>query len=212
MPIRRSCLLQQVARFLAIGQGQIQVLFLFVPDHAHADGSAVARPHRVHEIAGVVHRLVVDLHDHVSSAEAGLLRAAAFLDGAHQDAVTILHAEELSQLRGDVLHHQSAPRRGRDHHHVDRRNVDVGNVNLGNLNMKVFMVMAHCAGKLGVLVGQLYFSLLPVARHGSIRRLRCGRAASRGSSAATAPHSIAVPFMVRMTSCSLMPALPAGAS
>ena len=140
---------------LAIGQSQIQILFLLVADHPYIHGRTIARPDRVAEIAGVMHRLVVDLHDYVSGAEACLFRTAAFLDRAHQHSIAILDTEELSQLRADIFHSQTAARRGGYHHHVDRRNVDVRDVDLGHLKVKVLHVMAH--GELLVLVAQLNF-------------------------------------------------------
>src|SRR5271167_90350 len=115
--VKAFLFLQQFARLLAIRKREIQVLLLLIADYPHTDGPAIARLHRVREIARVVHRLVVNLDDHVSGTEASLLRAAAFLDRAHQNTIAILHAEEFSQLWSDVLHRQSAPRRGSDHHH-----------------------------------------------------------------------------------------------
>src|SRR5579864_5393506 len=89
------------------------------------------------EVAGVVYRLIVDLDDHVAGMETGLLCAASFLYCAHQHAIAILDAEEVSKLRRDVLHHQPAARRGSYYNHVHRRDIDIGDVNGGNVYMDV---------------------------------------------------------------------------
>src|ERR1700681_3213724 len=68
--LKTFLLLQKFSGFLALGKSQIQVPFFLVANYTHADRRAVARLHRVHEIACVMHRLVVYLDDHVSGVEA----------------------------------------------------------------------------------------------------------------------------------------------
>ena len=52
------------------------LLFLVAHDH-DADRIATPRLHAVGKITGVMHRLIIDLYDYVSCAEAGFLCAAA---------------------------------------------------------------------------------------------------------------------------------------
>src|ERR1700674_1454849 len=71
------------------------------------------------EVGRIVHRLVVDLDDHISGTESGLFSATAFFHRAHQHALAVLHAKEVSQLRSNVFHHQPAACRLVDDDHRD---------------------------------------------------------------------------------------------
>ena len=106
------------------------------------------------EVSGIVYRLFIDLHNHVAGMEARFFRAAAFFNIAHQHAVTIFHAKEFTQLRGQVLDHQAAAHGGHRSHHRNSRNFNRCHVNLGHFHMKILHI-AH--GKFFVPVGQLQF-------------------------------------------------------
>src|ERR1039458_36505 len=85
------------------------------------------------EVGGIVHRLVVDLDDHISGTDSGLFSAAAFFHRAHQHAVAALDPKEISQLRCNVFHHQPAAHPGVDDDDRDRQ-VEVRQVRqLGHL-------------------------------------------------------------------------------
>ncbi len=144
---------QKFTGLFAFGQSQRQVLLFLVADHTHTHRPLFARAHRVREVAGVVHGLVVDLDDDVSRAQSGLLRAATLIDRAHQHSIAVLHAEEVAQLRRDVLYHQTAAFRPSRYDPVESRNIDLGNVDLGNVHMDI----AHTVPiKLVMLVRQLH--------------------------------------------------------
>src|SRR6266849_106044 len=77
------------------------------------------------KVRGIVHRLVVDLDDDIPGSESALIPATAFFHRAHQHALAVLDPKEFSQLRGNVLDHQSAPQRRVDDDHRNRY-VEVG--------------------------------------------------------------------------------------
>ena len=81
------------------GRGRVQILLSLFAHHGYGRRSAGVAPQSMREVRRVVHRLIVDLDDHVSSAEPGLLAAAAFFHRAHQHAFAVLYPKELSQLR-----------------------------------------------------------------------------------------------------------------
>src|ERR1700677_2417647 len=80
---------------------------------------------RVGEVGRIVHRLGVYLYHYISGAEAGLVAAAALFDHAHQHALAVFDAKEVSQLGSDVLDHETASRQLVDHDHRDRQ-IEVG--------------------------------------------------------------------------------------
>ena len=89
----------EIAGLLALGQRQIQILFLAITHHADVDGAAVARTDRAGEVAGVVYRLIINLNDDVACMKASFVGPAAFFDGTHEHAVAVLYAEKFSELR-----------------------------------------------------------------------------------------------------------------
>src|SRR5208282_3175461 len=62
------------------------------------------------KVGGIVDGLVVNFDDDISGAESGFFPATAFFHRAHQHALAIFDAKEVSQLGSDVLHHQAAAR------------------------------------------------------------------------------------------------------
>src|ERR1700757_5272900 len=90
------------------------------------------------EVARIIDRLIIDAHDYVAGAETGFVRPAAFLHGTNQDTLSVLYAEEFTQLGRDVFHHQSAAHGGvcphHRHRHVELRHRGHG----GHFKLEVF--------------------------------------------------------------------------
>src|SRR5262249_18299784 len=76
------------------------------------------------EIAAVMDRLPIDLHDHVASPETSLLGATALFHRTHQHTFTVLCSKKVAQLGRQVLHHQATAHR-RVHHHNRDRHIDI---------------------------------------------------------------------------------------
>ena len=82
------------------------------------------------EVAGVMNRLIVHSDDYVPRAKTGFVGSAAFLHRTDQDPIPIFHSEKFTQLRSDVLHHQTATRRGM-HHHDRSGYIEIGQIGDG---------------------------------------------------------------------------------
>src|SRR5580704_1778366 len=74
--IVQALFLEHFAGVLTVGQSEVQILFFLFADHAHAYRAALTGMHGMSEVAGIVHRLVVDLHDDVAGTESGSFGAA----------------------------------------------------------------------------------------------------------------------------------------
>src|ERR1700722_5191206 len=112
------------------------------------------------EVAAVMNWFAVDLDDHVTGAKAGLIGAASFFNRANQNTLPVLSSEEISQLRGEIFHHQTAAR-SRVHDHDGNRQVHVRqNRHRGHywhIELKLLAVRPHVVGKTFLAIAQFHF-------------------------------------------------------
>src|SRR3984957_16910813 len=118
--------LYALPRFLAFRQSKGQSLLPLVADHAHNNRSRTMIVQCVSKVAGIVNRLIAHPNDDVARAQPGLIGSAAFLHGPHQHSTPVLRTEKLTQLRREILHHQSASHRRMHIHHAHVWNLKIG--------------------------------------------------------------------------------------
>src|SRR5882762_10838470 len=100
------------------------MLFLIAND-VHRHRASIPRTERMTEVAGVMNWLIVHSDDYVSRAKTCFVGSAAFLHRTDQNPIPVFYSEKFTELRSDVLDHQTATRRGM-HHHDRCGHVEIG--------------------------------------------------------------------------------------